>query len=221
VLVIGVCIGDEDRYQRVLRPTIPANLVIIERRNQRSIFEAYNSILDEAPTGLPVVLVHEDVEIRDPSFTAKLRSALDDGHGLVGVVGAVGVRQLSWWSGERRGRIVDHNGEATYSAGTSEVDAVDGVLMAVSPEVASSVRFDEQLAPGFHGYDVDYSFEVRRAGWTVAVTDLDIVHRSRPGGRSALAYARAGLAFRHKWFGPVRFLMLRRAVLPLRAALGH
>ncbi len=46
------------------------------------------------------MLVHQDAEIVDPDFCAKVRAALADPDvGLVGCVGALGVRSIAWWEG--------------------------------------------------------------------------------------------------------------------------
>ena len=50
------------------------------------------------------MLVHQDAEIVDPRFCSKLREVLSDPEvGVVGCVGAVGVRGIAWWEGEVSG----------------------------------------------------------------------------------------------------------------------
>ena len=47
-----------------------------------------------------LVLVHQDTEIVDADFCDRVRAALaDDTVGVVGCVGAVGVRSIAWWEG--------------------------------------------------------------------------------------------------------------------------
>src|SRR3954452_18831547 len=47
-----------------------------------------------------LVLLHQDVEIADPDFSAKIRTALADPDvAIAGCAGAVGVRSLAWWEG--------------------------------------------------------------------------------------------------------------------------
>src|SRR5205807_8229735 len=68
-----------------------------------SIFASYNGILDEV-AGLKdleaLVLLHQDSEIVDPAFCAKVREIFaDPGVGVIGCIGALGVRSIAWWEG--------------------------------------------------------------------------------------------------------------------------
>lgn len=44
----------------------------------------------------------------------------------------------------------------------SEVATIDGVWMCTRKSVFDTIKFDEQLLTGFHGYDLDYSLQVRK-----------------------------------------------------------
>ena len=47
-----------------------------------------------------LVLLHQDAEIVDPDFCAKVRQALADPEvAIVGCAGAIGVRSIAWWEG--------------------------------------------------------------------------------------------------------------------------
>ena len=47
-----------------------------------------------------LVLLHQDAEIVDADFCAKIREALRDPEvALVGCAGAIGVRSIAWWEG--------------------------------------------------------------------------------------------------------------------------
>ena len=152
------------------------------------------------------ILIHEDTEVRDRNVLHKLRYAFKDPEvGVVGTYGATGVTGLDWWLGTQKGRYPVP--AARYGdGGDRTVDCVDGHFMAISPWCAHNVAYDVENFYGFHGYDVDYCFEVRKAGKLVVVADIDVWHHS-PGGygdpRGALggyeAWLTANDIFIDKW----------------------
>ena len=126
------------------------------------------------------MLVHQDAEIVDPDFCAKVRAALRDPDvGVVGCVGAIGVRSIAWWEGSVTWASFVHRyrelggGELPAFAWTAtrcpptrapaRSTRVDGFVMALSPWAVRNVRFDESLGP-LHGYDFDFCLQVRDAG---------------------------------------------------------
>ncbi len=161
-----------------------------------SIFHTYNLLLDRAAQldGLEaLVLVHQDAEIADRAFCSKLRCELSDPQvGVVGCVGAVGVRSIAWWEGSVTWASFTHryeelgggefpslswNGERLPPyARTGEVETVDGFVLALSPWTVRNVRFDESLGQRLHGYDFDFCLQVRAAGRTIRTADLKVVH---------------------------------------------
>ena len=216
MIVFGVCVSDEEQFAKYARPGIvraaPAHPVVIERRGQKSIFSAYNSILQEAQ-GVPdleaLVLLHDDTEILDDSLHAKLRALFaDESIGLAGAIGARGVTSLAWWEGDRRGRVI-WNGPSLahgprvddFGFETADVDCVDGLLLALSPWTVRNVAFDDEAFSGFHGYDVDFAFRVRQAGKRVVVSDLKLHHHdnSRHGFSDRPGFLRANIRWRAKW----------------------
>jgi len=160
-----------------------------------SIFESYNALLERAapcPDLEALVLVHQDTEIVDQDLCRRVRLALaDPAVGLVGCVGAVGVRSIAWWEGSVSAasfvhRYDDHGGgdlpafswawgEAPPYARTGEVDTLDGFFLVLSPWVVRNVRFDETLGQ-LHGYDLDFCLQVRAAGRKVVTAELRAVH---------------------------------------------
>lgn len=160
-----------------------------------SIFASYNALLDEL-AGLPgleaVVLVHQDAEIVDEGFVPTIRRALGDPDvGLVGCVGAVGVRSIAWWEASVTlasfiNRYPEHGGgdlpsfswdwaDAPAYARVGEVETLDGFVLVLAPWVVDNIRFDETLGE-FHGYDLDYCLQVREAGRRVITADFRAVH---------------------------------------------
>lgn len=208
MIAYGICIGSEEKYQRCARPGLLAcaapDAPIAESRDNPSIFPAYNEILDAfspADDLEALVLLHEDVELRDPRFEEKLRAALaDDTVGVVGVIGARDVRSLAWWEGRAVGRCAETRGLIDFG-GDGDVDCVDGLLLALSPWAVRHLRFDEATFHGFHAYDADICFQARAAGRRVRVAGLDLFHHTKGGYGDTTAYLRADAAFRSKWAG--------------------
>jgi hypothetical protein len=122
----------------------------------------------------------------------KLRRVLSDPEvGVVGCVGAVGVRSIAWWEGSVTWASFVHRyrelgggdlpafafngGEMPAYARTGEVDTVDGFVMVLSPWTIRNVRFDESLGL-IHGYDFDFCLQVRAAGRKVLTEDFKVIH---------------------------------------------
>jgi hypothetical protein len=160
-----------------------------------TIFQSYNALLDQFAGRDDVealVLVHQDAEIVDEDFCAIVRSAISDPEvGLVGCVGAVGVRSIAWWEGSVTlasfiNRYEEHGGgdlpsfswdwsEAPAYARTGEVETLDGFVIVLTPWVIENIRFDESLG-AFHGYDLDLCLQVREAGRRVITADFRAIH---------------------------------------------
>jgi hypothetical protein len=154
-----------------------------------SIARSYNLMLDTA-AGMEdleaLVLLHEDAEITDGDFGAKLRRALADPEvAVVGCVGATGVSDIAWWDGTMAANSAPyHYGElgggqlpirAADTRPPGEVDTVYGVMLALSPWVVANLRFDESIGM-LHGYDFDICQQARAAGQKVLTADLQIAH---------------------------------------------
>jgi len=160
-----------------------------------SIFRSYNALLDHfAPREEleALVLVHQDAEIVEPGFCAVVRRALADPEvGLVGCVGAIGVRSIAWWEASVTcasfiNRYEEHGGgdlpsfswawnDAPAYARVGEVETLDGFVLVLSPWVVRNIRFDEGLG-AFHGYDLDLCLQVREAGRKVVTADFRAIH---------------------------------------------
>jgi hypothetical protein len=199
MIAFGCPITAPEAYERFARPGIaraaePGSAVLAYRA-QSSIFRSYNLILDKAAEHddlEALVLVHQDTEIVDPGFCAKVREQLRDPDvGVIGVIGAIGVRSIAWWEGSvtwasfihRYGELGGgdlpgfawQRDDAPPFARTGEVDTVDGFLLVLSPWVVRNLRFDESLGQ-LHGYDVDFCLQVREAGRKVVTADLRAIH---------------------------------------------
>jgi hypothetical protein len=198
-IVFASSITDPDVYRTAAQPGIrlaaEPGAEVIANAAAGSIFRSYNLIMDTVAGRddlEALVLLHQDAEITDPDFCAKLREALGDPEvGVVGCVGAIGVRSIAWWEGSvtwasfvhRYGELgggelpaFSWNGEEMPAyARTGEVDTVDGFVLALSPWTVRNIRFDEGLGQ-LHGYDFDFCLQVRSAGRRVVTADLKVVH---------------------------------------------
>ena len=157
-----------------------------------SIARSYNLLLETAAACddlEALVVLHEDAEIIDRDFCHKLRHALADPEvAVVGCVGATGVRDIAWWDGSPRGNSAPyHYGELgggqlpwrglgkEADSGPGEVDALYGVMLALSPWAVRNLRLDESIGM-LHGYDFDICRQARAAGRKVLTADLGIAH---------------------------------------------
>ncbi|WP_298339741.1 glycosyltransferase [Ferrimicrobium sp.] len=207
MFVVGVCIGDESAYQQIaLRSLLAGDLhdsVLIEMRNQVSIHAAYNAVLQQArelPELEGVILVHQDLEMRDRHVVEKLRKIfLDQSVGVVGAVGAVGVQTLSWWLGDIKGSIAETRQVVGDGCFDVDVDMVDGCFLALSPDVARKLQFDEVHYTGFHGYDAEICFAARSRGFRVVTGEFDLFHATKGGYGDYTAYCLNNDSFREKW----------------------
>jgi len=206
MIAFAICVGTPETFERYARPCLARHgepdspLAEIETD---SICGGYNEALDAfaGSTDLEaLVLLHEDVQIEDPAFCAKVRARLrDESIAVIGAIGASGVRSLCWWEGEMRGRVRETRGFIDHGGGCRDVDAVDGLLMVLSPWAVRSLRFDADRLGGFHGYDVDLCFQARAAGRRVVVDDLIVFHHTRGGVGDGDGFWRADATLRRKW----------------------
>jgi hypothetical protein len=139
--------------------------------------------------------------------------------GVLGCVGAVGVRTIAWWEGSVTlasfvNRYEELGGgelpalswtwaDAPPYAHTGEVDTLDGFLMVLSPWAVHNLRFDESLSD-FHGYDLDFCLQVRVAGRKVVTADFRAIHH-RPLEMigDPEPWIEAHIAVAEKWDGHV------------------
>jgi hypothetical protein len=199
LIAFGISITRPDVYRQAAEPGIrraaEPDSEVITLDAPGSIFRSYNELMERAASLddlEALVLLHQDAEIVDSDFCAKVRQALRDPEvGVVGCVGAVGVRSIAWWEGSVAlasfvHRYEEHGGgdltafswaweDAPPYARTGEVDTLDGFLLALSPWVVRNVRFDESLGM-LHGYDFDFCLQVREAGKRVMTADFRAIH---------------------------------------------
>jgi hypothetical protein len=207
MIAFAACVASEEKFRHFAQPGLRVacepDSPVAEATTDTSIFSAYNEVLD-AFAGHDdleaLVLLHEDLEIVDSDFCGKVRRRLADPEvAIVGVVGARDVRSLAWWEGDRRGRCLETRAMLDFGGGVHDVDAVDGLLMVLSPWAVRNLRFDEQCFTGFHGYDADICFQARAAGKRVVVDELAVIHHTRGGFGDMETWRACDAVFRSKW----------------------
>jgi hypothetical protein len=216
---------DTQSYRRYAEPGIrlaaEADSELYALAPAGGLARSYNLLLDRAAGHEDleaVVLVHPHAEIADPLFCRKAREALEDpGVGVVGAVGATGVRNIAWWEGAVRAGDVRHRyteyggGELEAYSWTQprgapgEVECVDGLLLVLSPWVARNIRFDESLGHGHgqaHGFDFDFCVQVRAEGRKVVVADFRLIqHRALELLEEDKLWVEAHIKLGEKWDG--------------------
>jgi Glycosyltransferase like family len=227
MIAFGCPITNLDEYDLcaspALRQVVEPDSVVFAEPSVGSIFKSYNHLLDKAAEldGLEaMVLLHQDTELVDDDFCPRVRRAVRDPEvGVVGCVGAIGVRSIAWWQGSVTlasflQRYKEHGGgevpafswawaDAPPYARVGEVDTLDGFVLAVSPWAVRNLRFDESLGQ-LHGYDLDFCLQVREAGRKVMTADFRAVHHhslmpfSDPG-----SWIEAHVKIADKWEGRI------------------
>jgi hypothetical protein len=226
MIAFGSSITEPDIYRERAGPGVrlaaEPNSEVLAHAAAGTLFRSYNLLLDKASELEDLealVLVHQDAEIVDPDFCMKLRRALSDPEvGVVGCVGAIGVRSIAWWEGavtwasfihrygelgggELPGFAWNGDGLPPY-AKTGEVDTVDGFVLGLSPWTVKNVRFDESLGSKLHGYDFDFCLQVRDAGRKVVTEDFKVVHHhSLELVSDTEAWIEAHMRVAEKWDG--------------------
>jgi hypothetical protein len=226
MVVFASAVTSRDTYERYAVPGIrlasEPDSVTIADAAQGSIYHRYNAILDLAasvPGVEALVLLHQDSEIVDPGFCAKLRAALADPRvGVVGCVGSLGARTIAWWEGSVTWASFVHRytelgggdvpsvtwqqDQKPAYARLGEVDTVDGFVLVLSPWVIQNIRFDESLGQLLHGYDFDFCLQVRAAARKVVTADFKVIHNHSLELAADLDHwCEAHIAVAEKWDG--------------------
>ncbi|HEX4053712.1 MAG TPA: glycosyltransferase [Tepidisphaeraceae bacterium] len=161
---------------------------IIRIGDARSMCEGYTRGIAQSH-GDRLIFCHDDIEILNTDFAARLREHLDQ-FDLVGVAGTSRLIRGEWVAAgppyifgqvaqihPRQGFVVRIFGIPGRSAGG--IQAMDGLLFAARRSVVEKIRFDAQTFDGFHHYDLDFSFAAHLAGFRLGIAnDIHILHGS-------------------------------------------
>jgi hypothetical protein len=221
LIAFGSSISGAEAYRRYAEPGVrlaaEPDSEVFAYAAVEPVGRTYNLMLDAAAARddlEALVLVHPHTEIVDPHFCAKVRQTLTDPEvGAVGCAGANGVHSIAWWEAEVvcadvRQRYEEYGGGevdtvswARHRPPPAEVETLDGQLLVLSPWVVRNLRFDETLLLG-HGFDLDFSLQVRQAGRRLMVADLRVCHhRSLELISDLEVWIEAHIRLSEKWNG--------------------
>jgi hypothetical protein len=208
MIAFGTAVSDRALYGRHALPSIERlaepDSIVLTRHGYDSIQEPYNELLAEAAAIddlEALVLLHQDLELTDESLLPRARSLLEDARtGLIGVLGWRRTKVHRWVTSPHHfGRSVAPGMSFHHSPGPDEVDLLDGVVLVLAPWVVRLLRFDERLAPDFHGYDIDFSMRVRAAGGRAICIDVPYVHHMAKPWRDREEWVRGATALAAMW----------------------
>jgi hypothetical protein len=208
VIAFGTAVTDGAAYATMALPGIEraaeADSLVLTREGHGSIQRACNELLEEAAERSDLealILLHQDLELRDDTLLARLRPLLADPRvGLLGLAGGRGLRSLAWWESDLYGAAYVPAQSTRFSRGSFEVDVVDGVLLVLAPWAVRMLRFDEAFAADFHGYDVDIALQVRSVGGRVIATDVEYFHHwLKDPAEDRASWVRNAVRLQRKW----------------------
>lgn len=176
-------------------------LVVIDNsENKYSIFSAYNEGVRKAKGDI-LCFMHDDVLFHTENWGKLVYKYFrDDKVGLIGILGSHYLPKApSYWtftnmySGEYlqdylengivKTKIVSH-AKFNNDKNLMEVVAVDGLWYCIPRKLFSKISYDEINFSGFHGYDMDISLQVRKAGLKVLIVFDILVEHANIGGIS-------------------------------------
>src|SRR5258708_7784275 len=110
-------VADGTRFKEITLPSLERvldqdDVVLSATGDTRGIAAVYNDFVREARSRSDceaLVLLHDDVEIVDANFRAKVLAAVgEDGVGVVGTIGGADLRSVAWWEARRTaGRVFE------------------------------------------------------------------------------------------------------------------
>ena len=165
------------------------NVQVIQKINngEKSLSETYNEIFNESVNDI-VVLCHDDILFETKNWGKNLLKNFEKSeYGILGLAGSVVMPSSGkWWDAPLNLRgIVNHQKdgkkwESKYSPNEgkiSNVVVVDGLFISLHKGRIKET-FDTEM-PGFHFYDLSFSFSNYLKGVKVGVTyDVRVTHLS-------------------------------------------
>jgi GT2 family glycosyltransferase len=186
-------------------------LVWDNRGSGKGLAGVYNDMSEKAG-GEIVLFLHEDVTFQEPGWGLALTDIFRDPS--IGLVGVAGSRYKSravsgWYTGLpglnayridhlTEGRTIHLRHPAIWPEHEVQTVTVDGVFMACRKSLLKKVRFDEELCPGFHFYDIDFSLRASKVSRVVVTDRIGILHHTL-GGDFGDRWMDAALSFHHRY----------------------
>jgi glycosyltransferase involved in cell wall biosynthesis len=201
-----------------IRQTIGVDFEIISFDNsqgKKGLCEAYNIGIAQAKYDL-LCFMHEDISIETIDWGKKVVELFSEFRpGILGVAGCTYKSYApsgwcppqeygrdSWRLNLKQGSKYTSNNEVheyynPLNESISEVVCLDGVWLCTTKEIAEKYGFDQQLLKGFHGYDIDFSFNVGRHHKLMVTYDILLFHSSE--GNFNTAWLKELLKVHQKW----------------------
>ncbi|HEY2970305.1 MAG TPA: glycosyltransferase [Casimicrobiaceae bacterium] len=162
----------------------------IRVREASSMYDGYGRGFARS-RGELVVFSHDDIRFAVPDFAARLAEAMSkaDVAGIAGTTKVSGPALL--WSGHPYlYGAVTHKApqDAHYEFDLislrgpriEQAQGLDGVFIAARRDWVQRIGFDPEGIPGFHFYDLDFSFRAYLGGARLVIAcDLALIHQSR------------------------------------------
>ena len=178
----------------------PFELIIIDNsNNQYSIFEAYNLGIEKS-TGDYWCFIHDDILFHSKDWGNEVLRIFEQDNkiGLIGIVGAKLKTKMpsAWWDCPEQFKIINivqhfksgkvkHLRQGWKENNIEEVVVVDGVFMAARR--IDKIRFSDSLQ-GFHNYDLNLSFEYKKKGYRIVITNKILIEHFSKGVINTLWY---------------------------------
>ncbi|WP_192350917.1 glycosyltransferase [Algoriphagus sp. Y33] len=193
-----------DAVKESIAKTIGCEYEILSYENakgEHGICEIYNQGAAEARYDI-VCFMHEDIEYKTQDWGKIVLRTFSENPslGLLGVAGGdyKSLAPSSWFNFEAPA-VFPGNKYVNLIQGfksvhkepvlefcnpkdqkLAEVACVDGLWMCTKKSISTTLKFDEMLLKGFHGYDIDYSIAVGQK-YTVGVTFDVLIHHLSEG----------------------------------------
>lgn len=167
-------------------------IIIGNSENKYSIFEAYNIGIEKSK-GEYLCFIHDDILFHTQNWGNVVTQIFRENPkaGLLGIAGSKVKTQMpsGWWSCPpefKEINIIQHfldkkkeKWEFGFNKGSfSEVVAIDGVFMVIKKD--SNLFFNEKMQ-GFHNYDLNISFECKKRGLKIFVTNKVLIEHYSNG----------------------------------------
>lgn len=163
-------------------------ILAYENKGTMSLTQVYNKGLKDASNEV-IVFTHDDVILGKNNWGKKLiKRYSESDFGLLGVAGTTHMASTGrWWEDQSKmvgkvshsneGRTWENRYSNTFPNEILEVCCLDGVFFSCHRERIKN-NFDESI-PGFHFYDVDFTFGNHLQGVKAGVIfDIKLTHKS-------------------------------------------
>lgn len=193
MIAFATVVAEPEPYERFAGPGIAraaeADSDLIVLASVHPAARSLNLALDAAARHEDLealVIVDAFTELLDEGFCEEVRSGLAQPDAAVlGVAGASRFRGTAWWEGEVRAVPIEHRYREfgggskpafpwlAESGPPGAVDAVNEMVLALSPWAVHNLRFDEELHLR-HGLEIDICHQARAAGRRVYVAPFSV-----------------------------------------------